>query len=388
MALPQPALEGRYKILMRLDMKKYLFLDRDGNLVAEPEDEQVDSLDKIDFEPNVIPALKEFIAYGYELIMVTNQDGLGTPLFPKGKFEVPQNFILKVFASQGITFKDVFVCPHTPADNCNCRKPKTGLVEKYLIQTDWDRENSYVIGDRITDVQLAENMGIKSFRYNRSDCNWDYIAKTILHSSRTATIERNTNETKISVSVNLDSDNESTIDTGIGFFDHMLHQIATHAGIELHLKAEGDLQVDEHHTVEDIGIALGTALKQALGEKRGITRFAFALPMDEVYSKIEGFSTSLLNETPTAIMDISGRPFMSFICDANFYRESVGDFPVEMVPHFFRSLADAMGITLHLFVSDGNTHHQVEALFKGFGRALRNAIKVEGTALPSSKGVL
>ena len=317
-------------------MKKYLFLDRDGNLVAEPNDEQVDALEKIEFEPNVIPALRELAAAGYEFIMVTNQDGLGTPLFPKEKFEVPQNFILNVFASQGITFKDVFVCPHTPADNCNCRKPKTGMVEGYLNQTDWDRENSYVIGDRITDVQLAENMGTKSFRYNRGSCNWDMIAKAILHGNRTAAIERNTKETKISLSVNHDSSSESTIDTGIGFFDHMLQQIATHAGIELHLKAEGDLYVDEHHTVEDIGIALGTALKQALGEKRGITRFAFALPMDEVYAKIEGFSTSLLNETPTAIMDISGRPFSSFICDANFCREKVGEFPVEMVPHFFR----------------------------------------------------
>jgi imidazoleglycerol-phosphate dehydratase/histidinol-phosphatase len=367
---------------------KYLFIDRDGTLVAEPEDEQVDSLEKIEFEPDVIPALRELEAFGYTLVMVTNQDGLGTESFPENDFVKPQNFILNVLSSQGVRFDDILVCPHFPHENCSCRKPKTGLLQEYLKRTDWDRQNSYVIGDRETDVKLGENMGIKSFRYNRDTMSWPEIASSIIHKERTATVVRNTRETKISVSINLDHNGDSSISTGVGFFDHMLDQIATHGGFQMILRADGDLFVDEHHTVEDVGIALGTALRQALGEKRGIVRFAYALPMDEVYAKIEGFSTSLLSEKIAAALDISGRPFCNFVCDADFLRDHVGDFPVEMVPHFFRSLADAMGITLHLFVSEGNTHHQVEALFKGFGRALRQAVKIEGTELPSSKGVL
>ena len=367
---------------------KYLFIDRDGTLVAEPEDEQVDSLEKIQFEPNVIPTLRELESYGYTLVMVSNQDGLGTESFPQDDFEKSQNFILNILSSQGVKFSDILICPHFQHENCSCRKPKTGLLQEYLKRTDWDRGNSYVIGDRESDVRLAENMGIKAFQYSRNSMSWTDIASAIMSKNRTATVERNTKETRISVSVNLDQAGGSSISTGIGFFDHMLDQIATHGGFQLNLKAEGDLFVDEHHTVEDVGIALGSALKQALGEKRGIVRFAYALPMDEVYAKIEGFSTSLLNEKITAALDISGRPFCSFVCDADFLREYVGEFPVEMVPHFFRSLSDAMGITLHLFVSEGNTHHQVEALFKGFGRALRQALKVEGTSLPSSKGVL
>ncbi len=369
-------------------MEKYLFIDRDGTLVAEPSDEQVDSLDKIEFEPNVIHALRELISFGYKLVMVSNQDGLGTSSFPEEDFKIAQDFIVNLLKSQGVPFTDILICPHFEKDHCTCRKPQTGLVQEYLKRTNWDRENSYVIGDRPTDVKLAENMGIKSFQYNRSSLNWDNIAEQIIHKDRTAHVVRNTKETQIDLYVNLDHVGDSSISTGIGFFDHMLDQIATHGNFQLKLKVKGDLDVDEHHTVEDVGIALGSALKEALGDKRGIVRFAFALPMDELYAKIEGFSSSLLNETPSAILDISGRPYMSFICDADFTRKQVGEMATEMVPHFFRSLADAMGITLHLFVSEGNTHHQVEALFKGFGRALRQALKIEGTALPSSKGVL
>ena len=352
-------------------MKKYLFIDRDGTLVAEPDDEQVDALGKIRFEPGVIPALLKLQSAGYELIMVSNQDGLGTDSFPQQDFEIPQNFILDVLSSQGVHFSDILICPHFPHENCTCRKPKIGLVEKYLQRTDWDRTRSYVIGDRETDVQLGTNMGIGSFKYER-----------------TAHVVRNTRETKIDLYVNLDHPGDSKIDTGIGFFDHMLDQIASHGNFQLILKVDGDLNVDEHHTVEDTGIALGTALKEALGDKRGIVRFAFVLAMDEVHAKLEGFSTSLLNEELGVAIDISGRAFTSFICDAEFMRDHVGDFPTEMVPHFFRSLADAMGLTLHMNVTSGNTHHQVEALFKGFGRALRSAIKIEGSALPSTKGVL
>ncbi|MGN1357499.1 MAG: bifunctional histidinol-phosphatase/imidazoleglycerol-phosphate dehydratase HisB [Succinivibrionaceae bacterium] len=369
-------------------MEKYLFIDRDGTLVAEPEDEQVDSLEKIVFEPEVIPALRKLADYGYTLIMVSNQDGLGTSSFPQEDFETAQNFIVNTLSSQGVTFREILICPHFPHEGCHCRKPQTGLVEKYLRRTDWDRKNSYVIGDRDTDVKLAENMGIGSFKYHRTDLCWMDIADKIIRKDRTAHVIRNTRETQIDLYVNLDHPQGSSISTGIGFFDHMLDQIATHGNFQLVLKVKGDLEVDEHHTVEDVGIALGTALREALGDKRGIVRFAFALPMDELYAKIEGFSTSLLNETPSAVLDISGRPFASFICDAEFMRSEVGGMATEMVPHFFRSLADAMGITLHLFVSQGNTHHQVEALFKSFGRALRQAVKKEGSALPSSKGVL
>lgn len=369
-------------------MKKYLFIDRDGTLVAEPADEQVDALNKIRFERNVVPALLKLQSYGYELVMVSNQDGLGTESFPTEDFETSQNFILDVLKSQGVDFSDILICPHFPQDNCSCRKPKTGLVEPYLIRTDWDRENSYVIGDRITDVQLARNMGIKSFQYNSETLTWDDIAYAITNHDRTAHVIRNTRETQIDLAVNLDHPGDSRISTGIGFFDHMLDQIATHGNFQLILNVTGDLHVDEHHTVEDVGIALGTALKQALGEKRGIVRFAFVLAMDEVQAKLEGISTSLLNEQVGVAIDISGRAYTRFICDAEFMRDHVGEFPTEMVPHFFRSLADAMGLTLHMQVTEGNTHHQVEALFKGFGRALRNAIKVEGSALPSTKGVL
>lgn len=369
-------------------MKKYLFIDRDGTLVAEPADEQVDQYEKIKFEKNVIPALLKLIDFGYTLVMVTNQDGLGTNSFTEEDFLKVQNLILDVFSTQGVNFSEVLVCPHFPHENCECRKPKTGLVLKYLKDTDWDRENSYVIGDRITDVKLAENMGIKSFQYNADTLNWNDIAKSIIQKDRTASIVRNTKETKINLFVNLDHVGDSEINTGVGFFDHMLDQIATHAGFQLKLKVDGDLFVDEHHTVEDVGIALGTALKTALGDKRGIVRFAFVLAMDEVEAKLEACSTSLLNEKVSVAMDISGRPYCNFICDAAFLRDKVGDFPTEMVPHFFRSLADAMGLTLHMNVTEGNTHHQIEALFKGFGRALRKAVKVEGTTLPSSKGVL
>ena len=369
-------------------MKKYLFIDRDGTLVAEPDDEQVDALGKIRFEPGVIPALLKLQSVGYELIMVSNQDGLGTDSFPQQDFEIPQNFILDVLSSQGVHFSDILICPHFPHENCTCRKPKIGLVEKYLQRTDWDRTRSYVIGDRETDVQLGTNMGIGSFKYNRETLDWNTIARNIADHERTAHVVRNTRETKIDLYVNLDHPGDSKIDTGIGFFDHMLDQIASHGNFQLILKVDGDLNVDEHHTVEDTGIALGTALKEALGDKRGIVRFAFVLAMDEVHAKLEGFSTSLLNEELGVAIDISGRAFTSFICDAEFMRDHVGDFPTEMVPHFFRSLADAMGLTLHMNVTSGNTHHQVEALFKGFGRALRSAIKIEGSALPSTKGVL
>lgn len=371
-------------------MEKFLFIDRDGTLIEEPVvDKQVDSFEKLVFEPYVISSLSTLQKAGYKLVMVTNQDGLGTDSLPYENFKGPHQLMLDLFKSEGVIFDEVLICPHFPHENCECRKPKLGLVAKYLQSGLIDPSKSFVIGDRETDMSLAENMGIKGVRYNRDSHNWPTIAEELTTLPRTAHIVRNTKETKIDLSVDLDHSGNNDIHTGIGFFDHMLDQIATHGAISLKLKVEGDLEVDEHHTIEDVGIALGEAFKKALGDKRGIGRFGFALAMDEVQAKLEGLpADSIMNHEVEACMDISGRPYSLFSCDANFLRENVGEMATEMVPHFFQSLAYAMGLTLHLQVTKGNTHHQVEALFKAFGRALRTAIHKEGNELPSSKGVL
>lgn len=353
--------------------QKYLFIDRDGTLITEPpEDYQVDSVEKLAFEPDVIPALLALKQAGFTLVMVTNQDGLGSKRFPRASFDTPHRLMLDIFASQGIDFEEVLICPHLPEENCACRKPNTGLVRHYLETGALDVTQSYVIGDRETDITLAKNMGISGLRYQRESLPWPAIAARLTRRDRHAHAIRNTKETHIDVELWLDREGENRISTGIGFFDHMLDQIATHGGFRLHISVKGDLYIDDHHTVEDTGLALGEALKAALGDKRGIARFGFTLPMDECLAR--------------CALDISGRPHLEYKAEFNFQR--VGDLSTEMIEHFFRSLSYAMGVTLHLKTKGKNDHHRAESLFKAFGRTLRQVIRVEGDVLPSSKGVL
>ena len=353
--------------------KKILFIDRDGTLITEPFDQQIDRLDKFALEPDTIPALLRLRDAGWTFVMVTNQDGLGTPSFREEEFKPLQKLLLDILASQGLAFEAVRVCPHTAADRCDCRKPKLGLLADYMKSTDWSREQSAVIGDRETDLQLAQNLGIRGLRYDRQILGWTEIARQLVDAPRRATVVRHTKETKITVAVDLDQAAPAHLATGLGFFDHMLEQIAKNAGISLTIKCDGDLEIDEHHTVEDVGIAFGQALKQAIGDKRGIGRYGFVLPMDEAQAQVA--------------LDLSGRAHFTFA--GKFPREMVGELPTELVAHFFRSLGDALAATLQMSVTGDNTHHMVETLFKGFGRALRPAIaRGAGSEIPSTKGVL
>lgn len=352
---------------------KVVFLDRDGTLVEEPPDEQVDRLEKIRFFPGVFAALAKLQAAGYRLAMVTNQDGLGTDSFPLSDFERTQQFIVDSFASQGIVFDEIFVCPHRKNDGCDCRKPKTSLVDRWVAERKIDLAASAMVGDRDTDLQFGRNLGVQAFKLSLTGTpaeTWPAIVASIV--ARRALIERVTRETAIKVSVDLDAEGPVHAQTGIGFFDHMLEQIAKHGGFALRLECQGDLQVDEHHTVEDCALALGEALRKALGDKRGIGRYGFLLPMDEARAQVA--------------IDLSGRSYTVF--EGKFSRDQVGGLPTELVPHFFRSLADSLGAAIHVSVTGDNTHHQVESCFKAVGRALRVALRREGEELPSTKGVL
>lgn len=355
--------------------EKILFIDRDGTLNTEPEDNQVDALDKIKLVPGVIPALLSLRDAGYRFVMVSNQDGLGTESFPQPDFDVCQAHILSIFSSQGIEFDEIFVCPHFAVDDCECRKPRTGLLTQFLAETPLDIDACAVIGDRDTDLQLAANIGVRGFLVDPGgtiEQSWDRIRSALVSTERRAHVKRRTNETDIDVTVNLDECAPIEISTGIGFYDHMLEQIAKHGGFSLLLRCGGDLEVDEHHTVEDTAICLGQALRQALGDKRGIARYGFLLPMDESEARVS--------------LDLSGRAAFRF--EAPFTRDEVGQLPTELVGHFFQSLAEALGAALHINVTGENNHHMIEACFKAVGRTLRQAIRIEGAELPSTKGVL
>ena len=357
---------------MNKNKRRILFIDRDGTLIVEPADEQVDSLEKLELIPNVIPALLELAGAGYEFVIVSNQDGLGTESYPVEDFEAPQQKMLDLFASQGIGFCDILIDEHFEHENSPNRKPGIGMVLDYLKSGELDLEDSWVIGDRETDLELAENMGIGGFMLGADLESWGSIVHQLLNRPRQAKVKRATNETDIRVFVDLDAPGGSEVGTGIGFFDHMLDQLASHGGFRLDLECRGDLEIDEHHTVEDCALALGQALDSALGDRRGIGRYGFLLPMDESLAQVA--------------IDLSGRPAIVF--EAAFPRDSVGELSTEMVKHFFASLSQALGAAIHIQAGGENTHHMIEAIFKGAGRALKPALERQGNQMPSTKGVL
>ena len=371
-------------------MKRLLFIDRDGTLIEEPADFQIDSYDKLRFVPGMVPALLALRDAGFEFVMVSNQDGLGTPSFPRETFEGPQRLLLQLLESQGIAFKEILIDESFEHEHKPTRKPGVGLLLHYLRDREIDLANSAVIGDRETDLQLATNLGCRGFRLGNGHANWAEIAHALVDAPRTARVQRNTKETRILVELDLDRAADARVSTGLGFFDHMLEQLGKHGGFALTLRCEGDLHIDEHHTVEDSALALGQALRQALGDKRGIGRYGFApddLPQQETNGAGgQGVSLPMDEARASAVLDCSGRAY--FVFDGTFSRAQVGGLATELVPHFFRSLCEAAGLNLHLSVRGENAHHQVEACFKAVARALRQALRREGRDLPSTKGTL
>ncbi|PCJ87855.1 MAG: bifunctional histidinol-phosphatase/imidazoleglycerol-phosphate dehydratase [Flavobacteriales bacterium] len=376
-------------------MKKVLFLDRDGTLITEPEDEQVDTLDKMEFYPEVFQNMAKIASLDFELVIVTNQDGLGTPSFPKEDFLKVQEKFIKAFENEGVVFNDVLIDNSFPEDNSPNRKPQTGMLVKYM-EGDYDLENSYVIGDRLTDMELAKNLGTKGIFLQTSrqlgdnelnstpeeleetivktTAKWNDIYEFLRLKSRTAVIRRTTKETDIEVELYIDGQGTAEISTGIAFFDHMLEQISKHASVDLNIKVKGDLQVDEHHTIEDTALALGEVFNNALGDKAGIERYGFCLPMDDCLAQVA--------------IDFGGRNWIEW--DAEFKREKIGEMPTEMFFHFFKSFSDAAKCNLNIKAEGMNEHHKIEAIFKSFAKAIKKAIKrdINNMNLPTTKGVL
>ena len=376
-------------------MKKVLFIDRDGTLTLEPGDYQVDAFEKLVFYPEVFRYLSSIAReLDYELVMVTNQDGLGSDSFPEEEFWPYQNHLVKSFENEGVVFSKIFIDRTFPHDKADTRKPGTGMLTGYLDNPEYDLSASYVIGDRLTDMQLAKNLGAKGiFIDNNTDLgvnevtdsaleetialttkSWEAIYHMLFLKERAVRMERNTNETKISIDLNLDGAGKSQIDTGIAFFDHMLDQLARHGGVDLNIKTEGDLEVDEHHTIEDTAIALGESFARALGDKKGIERYGFTLPMDESLAQVA--------------LDFGGRSWL--VWEAEFKREMVGKMPTEMFYHFFKSFADGAKANLNIKAEGMNEHHKIESIFKGFAKAIKMAIKrdADKMILPSTKGTL
>lgn len=373
--------------------KRALFIDRDGTLVKEPPvDYQLDSFEKLEFYPKVIRNLYFIQKHlDFELVMVTNQDGLGTASFPEETFWPVHNLILKTLEGEGIVFDDIRIDPSFPEDNSPNRKPGTGMLHKYMSD-DYDLANSFVIGDRLTDMELARNLGAKGIWLNPTDAqeelaayacpltpvlvtdDWDKISEYLFAGERTAHVERKTHETDIRVDLSLDGTGKTEISTGLGFFDHMLEQIGKHSGMDLSIKVNGDLQVDEHHTIEDTAIALGEAILKALGDKRGIERYGFSLPMDDCLCSVA--------------LDFGGRPWL--VWNARFDREKIGDMPTEMFLHFFKSLSDAARMNLNIKAEGTNEHHKIEGIFKALARSLKMAVRrdIYHYELPSTKGVI
>jgi len=376
--------------------QKVLFIDRDGTIIKEPADEQIDSFEKLVFYPKVFQFLSRIAKdLDFEIVMITNQDGLGTDAYPENTFWPVHNFIIETFLSEGIEFKEQFIDKTFAKDNAHTRKPNTGLLTKYFSD-DYDLKNSFVIGDRLTDIELAKNLNSKGIFINdntnlgtdeitvkRDDLDsfialetndWEEIYKFLKTEDRTGSITRNTNETKIKIDLNLDGTGKSNIDTGIAFFDHMLDQIARHGQLDLNIKVDGDLEVDEHHTIEDTAIALGELFAETLGNKLGIERYGFCLPMDDCYAQ-------------TAI-DFGGRNWL--VWEAEFKREMIGKMPTEMFFHFFKSFTDGAKANLNIKAEGTNEHHKIEAIFKAFAKAIKMAVKrdVEKMILPSTKGML
>ncbi len=375
-------------------MKKILFIDRDGTLINEPKDFQVDSFEKLSFKKSVLKYLSKISEeLDFDLVMVTNQDGLGTKSFPEKEFWPVQNFIIKILENEGIYFKEILIDRTFPDENANTRKPNTGLIEKYLVDKNININESFVIGDRITDLEFAQNIGCKGILINdlktsdhlKSGSNidensmfsfqdWKSIYNFLKLEFRTISFTRKTNETNIKISLNLDGIGNSSIDTGIKFFDHMLDQLCKHSGIDINLSVKGDLDVDEHHTIEDTAIALGKAFKKVLKDKMGIERYGFCLPMDDSLA--------------TVSLDFGGRSWL--VWDVSFKREMIGKMPTEMFIHFFKSFSDESKSNLNIKAVGDNEHHKIESIFKAFAKAIKMAVKrdPDKMVLPTTKGIL